>query len=70
MDANEAQHAERLRSLQDRWLAIPSVQERRQREGESARIRGAASPTFAEVYAAPCYVWEEWFAIEVARLNG
>ncbi len=69
MDETPAQQTLRLRVLQDRWLALPSVADRRQREGDGARIHGPASPTFAEVYWHPQPEWVDWFASEVARLD-
>lgn len=68
-DENPAQRTMRLRSLQDRYLALPAVRERIQTEGEDARIHGAASPTFREVFQFVQFEWGSFFVSELNRLD-
>lgn len=51
---------DRLRALQDRWLALPSVKNHVRNHGEGERIAGPNSPTFAQVKTQLLPDWEQW----------
>lgn len=52
---------ERLRALQDKWLALPSVRNHIRNHGEHERIAGPTSPTFEDARTCVLPEWEQWF---------
>lgn len=52
---------DRLRSLQDRWLALPVVEKFRHREGTQTPVT-SGGPTLDEVRTTVLESWEWYFA--------
>lgn len=56
-----AERRTELRTLQDRWLALPMVRQQIEIHGEHLPIAGHSSPTFHQVRTTLCEAWETWF---------
>ena len=52
---------DRLRALQDRWLALPVIVNHVRNHGDDTPIAGPDAPTFADVRRVLLPDWEEWF---------
>lgn len=52
---------DRLRALQDKWLALPVMVNHIRNHGGHERIAGRESPTFDDARRLLLPEWEQWF---------
>ncbi len=52
---------DRLRAIQDRWLALPVIRNHMRNHGDHTPIATPDSPTFDDVKRMVLPDWEQWF---------